>query len=84
MHFAGKVRGGSSELCSSEDCSQGQGQLSSVESAKNVSGVPDFWAAPLLQGKYKVGSITPRLMGLCPFQETQDIDRVSRVRIPTV
>lgn len=45
MHFAGKVREGSCKLCSSEDGSWGQGQLSSAESAMKTSGVPGFWVA---------------------------------------
>ncbi|KAB0400800.1 hypothetical protein E2I00_014962 [Balaenoptera physalus] len=42
MHLAGKFREGSSKLCSAEDHSWGQGQLSSVESAKKISEVPGF------------------------------------------
>lgn len=62
----------------------GASQLRSVESAKEISGVLGYEAAPLLQGKYKEGSITSRLMVLSISQKTQHIGRVSLVRTPTV
>lgn len=37
-------------------------QLKSVESAKEISGVLGYQAAPLLQGKHREGSITSRLI----------------------
>lgn len=55
--------------------------MRSMESAKKICEALCFWAAPLLQCKYKEGSITLEMIGLGPFQETQHI---SRVRTPTV
>lgn len=47
MHFAGKVREGSRKFCSAEDRSCGQGQLSSVESAKEIPGGAQASRLPL-------------------------------------
>lgn len=59
-----------------DDCSWGQGHLSSVESAKKISVGPGFYAAPLLQDKYR-GQQTPRLMGLGSLWKTPHTGRVS-------
>lgn len=83
MHFAGKVREGSIKLCSAEEHLWAD-QLRSLEWAKEISGVLGYRAAPLLQGKYREGSITPRLIVLNISQKTQHIGRMNLVRTPTV